>query len=176
MKHMLRIFLPLLTALLLTTSCQPKTIVIYELATSAENNVTVSVTLTPNGDGKATLAATFTPQASGLHLYGKDIPKAGLDGLGRPTLLELPKDSHLQSVSGLVESAAPQTPASPPFELLIYPEGAVTLSMQVALPEGNDWLDDQVIVTYMACDETGCRPPVQQKPIAVKIPGKGLFQ
>jgi hypothetical protein len=44
------------------------------------------------------------------------------------------------------------------------------------LPDGNNWVNDEVLVTYMACDGQGCRAPVQQKPIAIKIPGMGLFQ
>jgi hypothetical protein len=44
------------------------------------------------------------------------------------------------------------------------------------LPEENSWVSEKVLVTYMACDGQGCRAPVQQKPIAIKIPGRGLFQ
>ena len=147
-----------------------------ELATSTENNVEVTIMLERFNNDQFFLSATFTPQNPGLHLYSKDIPKTGVEGLGRPTLLELSEGSSLQALSELAESVAPQAPNTPPFELLTYPAGPVTLSLPVLLPDGNAWSDDEVIVTYMACDEQGCRPPVQQKPIAIKIPGKGLFQ
>lgn len=177
MKAILRALLPAVMGLLLTTSCSgAKPQVIYELASATEFKVAVSITLTPTGDGQALLSATFTPQEPSLHLYSKDIPKTGLDGLGRPTLLELAKDSPLQAIGKLTESAAPEVPTSPPYELLVYPAGSITLTQQVLLPEGNEWLDDQVVVTYMACDDTGCRPPVQEKPIAIKIPARGVLQ
>ena len=147
-----------------------------ELATATENKVEVTIRLERGNNNQFFISATFTPQDPSLHLYSKDIPKTGIDGLGRPTLLELSENSPMQAASELTESAIPQPPITPPLELLTYPAGAVTLSYQILLPEGSNWINDEVIVTYMACDEQGCRPPVQQKPIAIKIPGNGLFQ
>ena len=177
MKYLLNI--PIFLILIVTTiSCQaaPALSDSLELATSTENNVEVTITLERVNNVQFILLATFTPQSPSLHLYSKDIPKTGINGLGRPTLLELSKGSPLQAVSELAESVSPQMPTTPPLELLTYPAGPVTLSLPVLLPEGNNWSDDEVIVTYMACDEQGCRPPVQNKSIAIKIPGKGLFQ
>ena len=167
-----------LLLILSSVSCQraPARGGTIELATSTENKVDVVITLERTNNDQFVLYATFTPQDPGLHLYSKDIPKTGINGLGRPTLLELSKDSFMLAVSSLTESISPQTPATPPFELLTYPAGPVTLSLHILLPDGNSWVNDQVIVTYMACDEQGCRPPVQQKPIAIKIPGKELVQ
>ncbi len=177
MKYLLNIPVVLLF-IVASISCQatPALGESLQLATSAQNNVEVSITLERGSNGQFVLSATFTPQTPSLHLYSKDIPKTGVDGLGRPTLLELSKDSPMQAVSELMESASPQTPITPPFELLTYPAGPITVSLPVLLPDGNNWSDDEVFVTYMACDEQGCRPPVQQKSIAIKIPGKDLFQ
>ena len=136
MKAILRALLPAVIGLLLTTSCsRAKPPVIYELASATEFKVAVSITLPTTGDGQALLSATFTPQEPSLHLYSKDIPKTGLDGLGRPTLLELAKDSPLQAIGKLTESAAPEVPTSPPYELLVYPAGSITLTQQALLPE-----------------------------------------
>jgi len=41
---------------------------------------------------------------------------------------------------------------------------------------GQDWLDQQVLVTYMACSDRGCRAPVENKSIAIRIPTKGMLQ
>ena len=147
-----------------------------QLAASTENYVEVTIALERRENEQFFLSATFAPQIPSLHLYSKDIPKTGISGLGRPTLLELSKDSPMQAISELTESVSPQAPATPPFELLTYPTGAVTLGLYILLPNGNNWTNDEVIVTYMACNEQGCRPPIQQKPIAIKIPGNGLFQ
>lgn len=179
MKHASQILLPFILVFLFgASSCQstPHASQTFELAASTENRVQVIITLISAENGHSTLSATFIPQDPSLHLYSKEIPKTGINGLGRPTLLELSKDSPMQAVSELTESVSPQTPVTPPLELLTYPAGPVTLSLPVLLPDGSNWEDDEIFVTYMACDETGCRPPVQNKSIAIKIPGKGLFQ
>jgi hypothetical protein len=178
MKRALQIILIL--TLLGITSCRPAPILepgqTLELARSAENKVEVTIALFRDESGNFILSATFTPQLLNMHLYSKEIPRNGVGGVGRPTLLELAKDSALKANGELVEKiAASQTPLDS-SELLVYPAGPVTLSLPVLLPDGNGWVNDDVIVTYMACDDYGCRAPVEQKPIAVKIPGRDLFE
>ena len=178
MKPASQIILPLILVVLLsTTSCQnaPRTDQTLQLANITENKVQVTITLSNDENGQVMLSATFTPQSPSLHLYSKEIPRNGVEGLGRPTLLELPQGSALKANGELIESVASQPPPFEPKELLVYPAGPVTLSQPVLLPDGNNWISDVVLVTYMACDEQGCRAPVQEKPIIVKIPGKGLF-
>ncbi len=161
-------------------SCRPVSVLepgqTLELATAAENKVDVSINLTRDESGQFLLSATFTPQALNMHLYSKEIPRGGVDGLGRPTLLELAEDSAIKANGELTESVLSSQALLDPNELLLYPAGPVTLSLPVLLPEGNNWVNDKVIVTYMACDDKGCRAPVQQKPISIKIPSIGLFQ
>ena len=162
-------------------SCRPASILgrgqTLKLATSVENKVEVTISLTRNESGQFLLSATFTPQLLSLHLYSKKIPRNGVDGVGRPTLLELAEGSVLKANGELIENvAASQPPPLDPDELLTYPAGPVTLSLPVLLPNGNNWVNDEVLVTYMVCDGQGCHAPVQQKSIAIKIPGKGLFQ
>ena len=179
MKSASKIILPFILALLLgTTSCQKASLKdqTLQLANVTENKVQVNITLSNSKNGQVLLSATFTPQNPGAHLYSKEIPRDGVEGLGRPTLLELANNSALKANGELIESVASEPPPFEPKELLVYPVGPVTLSQPVLLPEGNNWTNDVVLVTYMACDEQGCRAPVQQKPIIIKIPGKQLFQ
>lgn len=161
-------------------SCQPAPILepgqTLALATSAENKVEVTIALTRDESGQFILSATYTPQLLNMHLYSREIPRNGVEGVGRPTLLELAEGSDLKANGELIESVTASQPPLDPGELLVYPAGPVTLSLPVLLPEGNNWIDDEVIITYMACDERGCRAPVEQKTIAIKIPGGGLFQ
>jgi len=174
------IILYFLLALIGSPSCRPASILepgqTLKLATSTESKVQVTIDLTRNESGQFILSASFIPQNPGLHLYSKEVPRNGVEGLGRPTLLELAKDSALKANGELTESIASQLLPFDSSELLVYPAGPVTLSQPVLLPDENKWVNDIVLVTYMACDEQGCRAPVQQKPIIVKIPGKGLFQ
>lgn len=78
--------------------------------------------LEKNIDGQFYISATFAPP-DGFHLYSKDIPLSGIDGLGRPTYLSLPSTSQLKSTGELLENVKPQPPEFEPYELLVYPFG-----------------------------------------------------
>jgi hypothetical protein len=140
------------------------------LASFKEHEVDVSINLAQQSNGEFLLNATFTPP-QGYHLYSKDIPAKGVDGLGRPTLLELTTNSLMKALGPLTENKEPQVPDFEPKELLVYPQGAVTLSVPVKLPAGNQWTQDEISVTYMACSANQCKPPVEGKIVPVKIPG-----
>jgi hypothetical protein len=164
------------TLVLFTVSCNthpdysPGTSV--SLADFSKNSVTVSVQLERDTAGNFYLAATYTP-IDGYHLYSKDIPRKGVDGVGRPTLLELTSDSKLQATGGLIENPATQSESLRPHDLLIYPAGPVTLKLPVLLPDSKKLMDDSISISYMACSSsTGiCKPPVEGEIIKIKIPG-----
>jgi hypothetical protein len=144
------------------------------LASFTENYVDVSIYLERDSIGNYSLSATFTPP-DGYHLYSKDVPLSGVGGLGRPTLLELTNESHIKVNGELTESLKAQGPNFEPKELLVYPLGAVTLSLPVELPSGNDWVDDEIKITYMACSDSQCKPPVVGKIIWIRVPGADVF-
>lgn len=175
MKRAAQIILFFFPVLFGLTSCQPAAVLdtgkALQLATSAENYVGVSIALERRENNQFFLSATFTPLDPTLHLYSKGIPRKGVEGLGRPALLELAPESSIKAIGGLIENISPQAPLSGPPELLVYPAGAMTLSLPIQLPEGKGWFNEQVLVTYMACNDEGCRPPVEGKAIAIKIPG-----
>ena len=153
---------------MLASACSAKDEAL-KLADFTKNSVTVSIYLTTPKDGPSFLVAAFVP-SDGLHLYSKDIPRNGVDGLGRPTLLELTQASQMKAAGELMESVAAQFPDFEPKELLVYPAGVVTLTLPVTLPSDTGWMDDEISVTYMACNDTGCRAPVVNQIIAVRIP------
>jgi len=143
------------------------------LATFTENEVAVELALEVDATGQVYLAATFTP-AGGFHLYSKDLPRDGQAGLGRPTLLELAPDSRLL-VSGILAESVAVMPEPGPEGLPLYPAGPVTLRLPVLLPEGDGWSEETAIITYMACSDYLCLPPVIGKAVIVRIPGSGLL-
>lgn len=153
------------------SACRPAQNQPIELARFTENFVEVVVALSRSSDG-AYLSATFTPTEGNLHLYGKDLPRKGVDGLGRPALLELAPDSILQAAGELVESAPAQNLLPDAPGLLMYPEGSITLTLPVVLPEGSEWFDDHVLITYMACSGYNCRPPVEGRRVSIRVPQK----
>ena len=166
----------LVVALLQLSACSSQKYVSMplSLATVTENDVEVSIQLENNSVGGYLLSATFTPM-DGFHMYSKDIPPSGVNGLGRPTLIELSGESQMTPLGGLIESVHAEVPDFEPRELLVYPPGTVTLSLPVELPQGNDWVDENVKITYMSCSETGCKPPVVGKLIPVRVPGAGVL-
>jgi len=168
------ILLTLIMAVI-TTSCNSRVRSPYELAAFTENEVTVSIYLDKNADGEYFLSATFTPP-DGYHLYSKDIPITGVDGLGRPTLLELTEESQMKSLGALVESVNAEIPNFEPKELLVYPPGPLALSLPVELPQGDGWVKDVIKITYMACSDGGCKAPVTGKLVVVRIPSVELFE
>ena len=141
-----------------------------QLAASTENDVKVMIALEHEENDQFVLSATFAPLVPGLYFYSKDIPKNGVDGLGRPTLLELTQNSKMIVLGELTESVAAYPTNFEPKELLVYPPGEVKLSLPIELPSGKGWVDEEVNVTYMACSEKGCKPPVIGKTIAVHVP------
>jgi hypothetical protein len=163
---------------ILTVSCTPKADLAagnsLPLADFSENSVEVSIQLTRTMEGYFLLEATFTPPPDS-HLYGKDIPRDGVDGLGRPTLLEITGNSKMQALGTLMESLPAFVDEFESLGLLIYPDGPVTLSMPVSLPPGEEWVDDEVSVTFMACTAIGCKPPVIGKIVAVRVPGAEII-
>jgi hypothetical protein len=163
-----------LLLVILGTSCTPSADGPISLASFTENNVRVSIYLHRNPHGGSYVAATFTPP-HGYHLYSKDIPITGVDGLGRPTLLELTSNSRMTALGYLNVNVKPQEPVFESGGLPVYPPGAVTLSLPVELPPGKDWVDDEISVTYMTCGNGQCKPPVNGKIVAIRVPGADLF-
>ncbi len=145
----------------------------YEaLSAFTENGVHVDIALEQDANGRFLLASTYTPVDAQVHLYSTDLPRAGLNGAGRPTLLELPAQSGVHSIGQLT---ADQPVILDPFPTLntafpIYPDGPITLRLPIALETHDTQLDMTVNVTYMACSSTGfCLPPVENKSIALVI-------
>jgi Disulphide bond corrector protein DsbC len=162
--------------LLLCVSCAPlsnlkrgESILLASYIDST-NEVAVSIQLAHTQAGSFLLAATFTPP-QGYHLYSKDIPKMGVNGQGRPTLLELLPHGEMQAAGTLIESAAAELPSYEPAGAPIYPAGPVTLSLPVQLALKSGWVEDQVSLTYMACTDTICKTPTIGRVVSVRVPG-----
>lgn len=166
--------------LFLVSACQPQASPWpLQLAEITESRVTVSIRLERSSDGQYFLAATFTPAEEGLALYGKDVPREGVAGLGRPTLLELTAQSKMQAAGELIESVPAelksQGEGSP--ELLVYPAGAVTLRLPVTLPAGDaEFIPDEVSITFMACQGNRCLKPVEGRIVPVEVPTHGAVE
>jgi hypothetical protein len=162
----------LIAAALASCTAAPRETI--SLASFTENYVEVSIFLEHDSRGNCLLSATFTPP-DGYHLYSKDIPVTGIDGLGKPTLLELTADSQITAIGELMESVKAQEPRFEPKDLLVYPSGPVTLSLLIELPAGDGWIEEELQVTYMTCSGKHCKPPVVAKRVLVPIPSADIL-
>jgi Disulphide bond corrector protein DsbC len=167
-----------MTALLLLSSCrmadQEGFDILLHLGSFSKSRVNVELYLVVDEDSQPWLEATFTPEGD-CHLYGKDIPMEGVDGVGRPTLLEVVPGGQMAADGALRESPAAYQEDGPDG-LLVYPPGEVTLRLPVRLPDGKGWFDEQVSITYMACREGTCYAPVVHETLDVSIPGVAELQ
>jgi hypothetical protein len=149
---------------------------VYPLAltTFSQNDVRVDLRLERDSGGRILLAAIYTPLREKFYLYGASLPRRGIEGVGRPTLLELPGDSALQAAGPVEESAAAQLTPIKGFDqpFPIYPEGPVALRLPVKLPTQPG--EAKVAITYMSCSKEGiCLPPVVNQVLTVTVPGGG---
>ncbi len=143
------------------------------LASFSEHGVRVDISLERSRLGAQVLAARFTPEAPSGHLYSLDLPRAGVDGVGRPTLLEIPPQPGLRALG---PPQADRSPVSRQLEgfsapLPIYPDGPVTLRLPVAAAGGPATLS----ISYMACSSEGyCLPPVVGRAVTVDLPSPAV--
>jgi hypothetical protein len=155
----------------LTYHDQPGTGLVYRqlahLNSFTQNHVQIDINLEQNQAGQTYVAATYKPLDATFHLYSKDLPPNGIDGVGRPTLLEVRKGAQ---AAGSVMDSVPATDTKidgfdVPFPL--YPDGPVTLRLPIKAIEGGN-APMELSLTYMACSLTGgCYPPVLDKTVTV---------
>ena len=121
----------------------------------------VSVAMHLSGDGSK-LLTTFTPQRPGFHLYSVGLPADGIEGLGRPTRVEvagaLRSRGRLTAESPVRMLPMPGTDVTFP----VYPDGPVTTELPVAVDAHGA---AKVLVSYAACSPQECLMPVMGHPV-----------
>jgi thiol-disulfide isomerase/thioredoxin len=143
-----------------------------ELASVTESGVRVTLALDRDSRGGWWLAAEFTPVVPDAHLYSKDLPAAGIDGLGRPTTFKVTAAAGWQATGPVVADRVTvlDTIESLGTSLPIYPAGTVTLRQPIVLVASKPPATGEALVGYMACTPQGCLRPVIGKRIAFAIP------
>lgn len=134
---------------------------------SAERNgVRVEVVFEGSDGGDGAVRVTFTPQQQGFHLYSDRLPAQGVDGVGRPTKVE---------VAGALGATGPASADQDVIQLQVpgvsrpmpvFPDGAVTLRLPVRRTGGTA----AAVVGYAACSALTCLPPVSGLRIPLTLP------
>jgi hypothetical protein len=119
--------------------------------------------------GEARLLATFTPSRADLHLYSTRLPENGVRGFGRPTRVKVISSAVIQAAGHVVADRPSSDLAIAGTKVPVYPEGPVSLSTPVRrrTASGGAAL---LSITYMACTERVCFPPVVDRRLSVVIP------
>lgn len=143
------------------------------LASFTEHGVRVDLSVDTKAVPEIVFTATFTPLDSNFYLYSKDFPRRGINGLGRPTLLEVESGGVLKP--GILTESMPAKPEmiegfEEPF--MIYPNPPVTMTLAVTAPENVKNIPAKLLITYSACSLQGvCLVPVVRRPISAFISG-----
>lgn len=136
-----------------------------------ENGVTVTLSVSDWHAPKGTLTAVFTPEEKGFHLYSTDLPLTGIEGVGRPTAMDvsgvLTADGKLTAAADVRTITVPGVDAPVP----VYPDGPVTTTLPVRA-DGNG--EATVILGYASCStEQGCTIPVADRPVRLRLTDDG---
>ncbi|MGI9429679.1 MAG: hypothetical protein ACR2NM_13540 [Bythopirellula sp.] len=135
--------------------------------------VQVEVSSAWQDDGPLIVRATFSPDDSGFHLYDSQLPKAGVMGIGRPTLIEVSDAEKYASIGPMIADKTPLANFDETLkvEVPIYPDGPVTLYLPIqyqTMPDGPTKLAVQL--TYMSCSKNRCNVPVERAVAELTVP------
>ena len=135
------------------------------------NQARLAIAARTTGEDHAEIAVTFTPTVESGHFYGTSMPRGGIDGAGRPTLVEL-VGADWSADGPVVESATARDQVLPgfsaPFQL--YPDGPVTLRLPIRRVAAGSVGPVRVALTFMVCTTSGvCFPPVERAVVDVLI-------
>jgi len=142
------------------------------LASVTEHGVTVEIMLKRDQGEQPILEGIFTPTGEDFHLYSKDLPRNGIQGLGRPTLLEVISTDSIQPTGSLTADQGETSEYYEPLNLglPIYPAGPVTLQLPIQIMTADAEIAAELSITYMTCKAGVCLPPVDDKRVSVVIP------
>jgi hypothetical protein len=145
-------------------------VVARELAEFSENGVSVKIALETDSKKQPLLRATLIPK-TGFHLYSKDLPDRGVNGIGVPTRFLVVEPNTLSPGKPFADVEAKNLDVKAlGVTLPIYPEGPVTIRIPIQIPSGAQEVEAKLSFAYMACKTDGvCLRPVDGKEIRVKI-------
>jgi len=139
----------------------------------ATGRVTVQIDSAWDDDDTLVVRATFTPGDTGFHLYSTSLPLEGLEGLGRPTLVEVSEPERFSEVGELTADKTTVDLAQETLNLTfpVYPDGPVTLYLPLRFRSADDAANPVSLkLTYMACSDQTCHRPVTGAEVQVIAP------
>lgn len=123
-------------------------------------------------DGSLVVRAKFIPDDPGFHLYSAELPRSGVNGVGRPTLLEVSAPEELLEIGKLVSNKESLQKLDQTLNLVyqVYDDGPVTLYLPLRFKEAPAFdFSLPVKLTYMSCGEKTCNVPIESAEETLKI-------
>jgi hypothetical protein len=164
------------------TSNSPKEVVVFEdleynneplIHHDDAGRVKVKVDSAWADDNLLILRAEFTPDDPGFHLYCAELPRSGINGVGRPTLLEVSNPEQFLEVGKLVSNkdSIQKMNQVLNFTYPVYPNGAVILYLPLRFKEVrySEW-SVPIKLTYMSCSDKTCNVPIESAEETINIP------
>ena len=134
--------------------------------------VAIQVGFEQTSSDAGTVVALYEPVTGGIHLYGLELPRNGIDGAGRPTLVTV-VDPAWHAVGPLIPSVGSEPVEYPGFDVPfpVYPDGPVTLRQRVERTGADIDGTIETTITFMACTSSGlCYVPIEDH--AVSVPSR----
>ncbi len=127
------------------------------------NGVDVVIEATASGTD-VVVQTTFDP-GDGWHLYSTDLAMTGIEGIGRPTRVDVVAGLSNESTQTQQRVSDLDVPALG-IVVPVYPDGPVVLTTDGALTDTSI----ELAITYMACSsDGGCRVPVVDRRVVLEL-------
>jgi len=127
--------------------------------------VKVEISTAWKADELLVVRGVFTPDDHGFYLYSRELPMSGINGIGRPTLIEVGDTNLFQRVGPLMSDQKPveQIDELSNVSFPVYPERAVTMYLPLrfkASPQSSATI--QIMLSYMSCSTRRCNSPIKR--------------
>lgn len=140
-------------------------------ATFTDSGVTVTLRLGPWNAGSSVLTAVFAPVRAGFHLYSTSLPPNGVDGVGRPTAVQVSGALAAQGQLTAHATTRALTLAGTTKPVPVYPDGPVTTTLTIRHQSAGKAV---VAVSYAACSvREGCLFPVSGHRVLLSVTDSG---
>jgi len=139
--------------------------------------VSVAVSSAWSDDGLLVIRGVFTPDDEGFHLYSNELPRQGVDGIGRPTLIEVDDVEFVKASRPLVASAKAHEHHDSTLDMTfsLFPDGPVTLYLPLQIKDQpQSPMQLPVKLTYMSCSEMRCNSPVEGAVAEIVVPAVAI--
>tara|TARA_B100000809_G_C14993640_1_gene478916 strand:+ start:369 stop:989 length:621 start_codon:yes stop_codon:yes gene_type:complete len=124
-------------------------------------------------NGLLIVRGVFTPDDPDFHLYSCTLPTQGIEGLGRPTRIDVANPKAFTRIGPLLADKKIVEISDDVLNLTfpVYPDGPVTLYLPLRLASSTESTGPVSLkLTYMACSKQNCHRPYEGTLVKINPP------